>query len=167
MAVEGRVWKFGDDVSTDVIFPGKYVYTIQLPQDMAAHAMEGINPQFSSEVQENDIMVAGKNFGCGSSREQAAICLKYANVGAVVAKSFGRIFFRNAINMGLPLVQCPEAVDVIEEGEKIHVDYIKGIISCKAGTYEFPPTPDFVLDIMRDGGLIPHTKKKFRKQANK
>jgi len=165
MAVEGRVWKFGDDVSTDVIFPGKYIYAVPSPRDMAAHAMEGINPRFASEVRENDIIVAGKNFGCGSSREQAATCLKYANVGAVVAKSFGRIFFRNSINMGLPLVQCPEAVDVIEDGENIHVDYIKGIISCRAGIYEFPPTPDFVLDIMRDGGLIPHTKKKLGMQA--
>ena len=167
MAVEGRVWKFGDDVSTDVIFPGKYVYTVPLPQDMAAYAMEGINPQFSSEVKENDIVVAGKNFGCGSSREQAATCLKYAKVGAVVAKSFGRIFFRNAINLGLPLVQCPEAVDAIEDGERIDVDYVKGIVSCTAGTYEFPPTPNFVLNIMRDGGLIPHTKKKFKKLAKK
>ena len=165
MAISGWVWKFGDDVNTDVIYPGKYVYSVKSPHEMARHAMEGISPQFFSEVNENDIIVAGKNFGCGSSREQAATCLKYANVGAVVAISFGRIFFRNAINMGLPLVQCREAVDVIEDREKIQIDYVRGIITCKAGTFEFPPIPDFVLEIMRDGGLIPHTKKKFRMKA--
>ena len=106
MIIERNVWKFGDDVNTDVIYPGKYVYILQNPDEMAMHALEGLDPEFAGNVQENDIIVAGKNFGCGSSREQAAACLKYAKVGAVVARSFGRIFFRNAINAGLPVIRA-------------------------------------------------------------
>jgi 3-isopropylmalate/(R)-2-methylmalate dehydratase small subunit len=105
--------------------------------------------------------VAGKNFGCGSSREQAATCLKFAKVGTVVAKSFARIFFRNAINTGLALIQSPEAVDAIESGEIVSIDFEKGELTCKAGVFHFPPLPEFVLRIIQDGGLIPHTKKKL------
>ena len=126
MAIEGKAWKYGDDINTDIIFPGKYTYTIRDPYEMAKHALEDLDPEFVGNVHENDIVVAGKNFGCGSSREQAATCLKFAKVGAVVAKSFARIFFRNAINMGLPLVQSPEAVDAIENGEVVSVDFEKG-----------------------------------------
>ncbi len=163
MIIIGRVWKYGDDVNTDVIFPGKYTYTIHEPSEMATHALEGLDPTFAKEVQKNDILVAGKNFGCGSSREQAATCLKYSEIGSVVAKSFGRIFFRNAINAGLPLVQCQEAVDVIGNGESVQIDYKKGQLVCEAGQFQFEPLPKFILDILNDGGLIPHTKKKLRK----
>jgi 3-isopropylmalate/(R)-2-methylmalate dehydratase small subunit len=159
VAIEGRVWKYGDDVNTDVIFPGKYTYTINDPHEMAEHALEDLDPHFAANVRENDIIVAGKNFGCGSSREQAATCLKFAKVGAVVAKSFARIFFRNAINEGLALVQSPEAIEAIEAGETIRIDFEKGKLTCKAGPFGFPPLPEFVLGIIRDGGLIPHTKK--------
>jgi 3-isopropylmalate/(R)-2-methylmalate dehydratase small subunit len=165
MSIGGKVWKYGDDVNTDVIFPGKYTYTINDPNEMAKHALENLDPNFARNVQENDIIVAGKNFGCGSSREQAATCLKYARVGAVVAKSFSRLYFRNAINTGLPLVQCPEAVDRIESGEMVDIDFEKGELMCKAGVFRFPPMPEFVLGIIRDGGLIPHTKKKLAKLA--
>ena len=116
MANKGKVWKYGDDVNTDVIFPGKYTYTITDPQEMAKHALEDLDPKFAKEVKPGDIIVAGSNFGCGSSREQAATCLKYVGVGAVLARSFSRIFFRNAINAGLPLAQSAEAVDAIEQG---------------------------------------------------
>ena len=102
---KGRVWKYGDNVNTDVIFPGKYTYSILEPEEMARHALENLDPVFSQEVRPGDIIVAGLNFGCGSSREQAAICLKQAGLQAVIAKSFARIFFRNAINQGLPVVQ--------------------------------------------------------------
>ena len=163
MVIEGKAWKYGDDVNTDVIFPGKYTYTINDPKEMAKHALEDLDPNFAENVQENDIIVAGKNFGCGSSREQAATCLKFAKVGAVLAKSFGRIFFRNAINEGLPLIQSPEAVDAIENGELVRVDFEKGELVCKAGSFRYPPLPDFVLQILQDGGLIPHTKKKLAK----
>ncbi|RKX53191.1 MAG: 3-isopropylmalate dehydratase, partial [Thermotoga sp.] len=98
--VKGKVWKYGDDVNTDVIFPGKYTYTISNPEEMAKHALEDLDPSFVENVKKGDIVVAGKNFGCGSSREQAATCIKYAGIGAIVAKSFSRIFFRNAINQG-------------------------------------------------------------------
>ncbi len=159
MANKGKVWKYGDDVNTDVIFPGKYTYTITDPQEMAQHALEDLDPKFTKEVKPGDIIVAGSNFGCGSSREQAATCLKYAGVGAVLAKSFSRIFFRNAINTGLPLVQSAEAVDAIEQGEVIEIDFEKGTIQAKKGSFAFPPLPEEVLEILRDGGLIPHTRK--------
>lgn len=167
VAIQGRAWKYGDDVNTDVIFPGKYTYTINDPNEMTKHALEDLDPQFASNVRVNDIIVAGKNFGCGSSREQAATCLKFAKVGAVVAKSFARIFFRNAINEGLALVQAPEAVDAIENGESVEIDFEKGELTCKAGQFPFPPLPDFVLGIIRDGGLIQHTKKILAKQTEK
>ncbi len=164
MAIEGRAWKYGDDVNTDVIFPGKYTYTISDPNEMAGHALEDLDPHFAGNVQENDIIVAGRNFGCGSSREQAATCLKFAKVGTVVAKSFARIFFRNAINTGLPLIQSPEVVEAIQDGEIVRIDFEKGELACNAGTFSFPPLPDFVLGIIRDGGLIPHTKKTLAKE---
>ena len=165
MSIAGKAWKYGDDVNTDVIFPGKYTYTVNDPNEMAKHALENLDPNFARNVQENDIIVAGKNFGCGSSREQAATCLKYAGVGAIIGKSFSRLFFRNAVNTGIALVQCPEAVDQIESGETVHIDSEKGELRCKAGTFRFSPMPEFVMGIIRDGGLIPHTKKKLIKLA--
>ena len=114
MVIQGKVWKYGDDVNTDVIFPGKYTYTINDPHEMAKHALEDLDPSFVGGVKKNDIIVAGKNFGCGSSREQAATCLKFSDVGAVIAKSFSRLYFRNGINTGLALIQCTEAIDLIE-----------------------------------------------------
>lgn len=165
VVIQGKVWKYGNDVNTDVIFPGKYTYTINDSHEMAKHALEDLDPDFAGNVQENDIIVAGKNFGCGSSREQAATCLKFAKVGAVVAKSFARIFFRNAINTGLLLVKCPEAVDEIEKGEIVRIDFGKGELTSKAGVFHFIPLPEFVLEIIQDGGLIPHTKKKLSRLA--
>jgi len=162
MSIKGKVWKYGDDVNTDVIFPGKYTYTITDPKEMAIHALEDLDPKFAKEVKKEDIIVAGRNFGCGSSREQAATCLKYAGVGVIVAKSFARIFFRNAINQGLPLVQCKEAVENISSGETITIDFEKGKLFCKKGVFNFPPLPESVLGILKDGGLIPHTKKMLK-----
>jgi 3-isopropylmalate/(R)-2-methylmalate dehydratase small subunit len=159
--VKGRVWKYGDNINTDVIFPGKYTYSINDPNEMAKHALEDLDPNFSKNVKKGDIIVAGRNFGCGSSREQAATCLKYAGIGAVIAKSFARIFFRNAINQGLPVIQCSEAVEVIEKGDEIEIDFNKGKIITKRGIFNFPPLPDTVLQILKDGGLIPYTKKKL------
>jgi len=162
MSIKGKVWKYGDDVNTDVIFPGKYTYTITDPKEMALHALEDLDSKFAKEVKKEDIIIAGRNFGCGSSREQAATCLKYAGVGAVIAKSFSRIFFRNAINQGLPLVQCKEAVENISSGETIAIDFEKGELSCKKSIFKFPPLPELVLGILKDGGLILHTKKKLK-----
>ena len=128
ISVQGRVWKYGDGVNTDVIFPGKYTYVSMNPEEMAEHALEDLDPGFAGKVEPGDVIVAGKNFGCGSSREQAATCLKAAGVQAVVAKSFARIFFRNAINQGLAVIQCAEAVDGLEEGEPVQMDFILNCI---------------------------------------
>jgi 3-isopropylmalate/(R)-2-methylmalate dehydratase small subunit len=160
----GRVWKFGDDVNTDVIFPGKYTYTVTDPKEIASHAMEDANPRFASEVKAGDIVVGGSNFGCGSSREQAASCLVYAGVGAVVARSFARLYFRNAVNLGLPIVVCPEAVDVAREGDEMTIRLAEGKIAVRGKEFSFKPLPDFMMEILSDGGLIPHVKKKLARR---
>ncbi|MCD6461496.1 MAG: 3-isopropylmalate dehydratase small subunit [Thermoplasmata archaeon] len=159
-----RAWKYGDDVNTDVIFPGKYTYTISDPKEMAEHALEDLDPDFAGNVREGDIVVAGKNFGCGSSREQAAVCLKAAGVSAVVAKSFARIFYRNAINAGLPAVVC-EGVDSIEHGDEVEIDLKAGKIINRTKGVEigFTPIPDFMMEIIEDGGLLPHLKKQLNR----
>jgi len=155
----GKVWKYGDDVNTDVIFPGKYTYQPMEPSEMAEHAMEDLDPDFAKNVKPGDVIVAGKNFGCGSSREQAATCLKAAGVAAVVAPSFSRIFFRNAINGGLPVIELPRGTDLIESGDEIGIDFESGIVEHEGRSYSFPPLPPEVLAILEDGGLIPHVKK--------
>ena len=158
----GRSWKYGDDVNTDVIYPGRYTYSSLDPGEMASHALEDLDPDFAKRVEPGDFIVAGKNFGCGSSREQAASCLKYAGVEAVIARSFARIFFRNAINLGLPVVQCPDAVDSIEDGDMIEVDFQSGLIKTPKGEFTFSPLPDSVLGILEAGGLIPYTKDRLK-----
>ncbi len=161
---KGRVWKYGDNVNTDVIFPGKYTYSILEPEEMARHALEDLDPGFAQKVKPGDVIVAGRNFGCGSSREQAATCLKYAGVQAVVAKSFARIFFRNAINQGLPVLQSEEAVDSIEDGGEIEIDFDRGSIKTARGDFTFPSFPESVKGILEAGGLIPYTKKKLERK---
>ncbi len=157
---KGRVWKYGDDVNTDVIFPGKYTYAVMEPAEMASHALEDLDPNFANSVLPGDVIVAGKNFGCGSSREQAATCLKYAGVQAVIAKSFARIFYRNAINQGLPVIQSVEAAESIQQGEEVAIDFQKGkIFSGDRDVFSFPSFPDSVLGIIESGGLISYTKK--------
>jgi len=157
--ITGRVWKLGDNIDTDGIYPGKYLPIIDAPE-MAKHALEGYDPEFPKKIKAGDIIVAGSNFGCGSSREQAATCLKYAGIACVVAKSFSRIFFRNAINQGLALVQSKEAPNHIVDGEIIAIDFVSGeIISSEDEKFSFPPLPDFLMGILNDGGLIPHVKK--------
>jgi methanogen homoaconitase small subunit len=154
--IKGRVWKFGDDIDTDLIIPGKYLRTKDM-QVFAAHAMEGIDSEFAKKVKPGDIIVAGSNFGCGSSREQAPLALKYAGIACVVAKSFARIFFRNAINIGLPLVE----VDIdCQEGEVIEIDLLKGEVKVPGkGTFKGNKLPDFLLEMLADGGLVAHRKK--------
>jgi 3-isopropylmalate/(R)-2-methylmalate dehydratase small subunit len=156
----GRVWKYGDDINTDVIYPGKYTYTDLAPEEMAQHALEDLDPGFAAQVQPGDIIVAGRNFGCGSSREQAVTCLKHAGVGALIAKSFARIYFRNAINQGLPIVQCA-AVEGVESGEEVTVDFSSGKVTTPRGEYSFPPLSQFVMGILERGGLIPHVRAKL------
>ena len=163
--IEGRVWKYGDDVNTDVIFPGKYTYQPMEPAEMAQHAMEDLDPTFAGEVQTGDVIVGGKNFGCGSSREQAATCLKAAGVTAVVAKSFSRIFFRNAINNGLPVIELQQGIDAMNKGDTVSIDFGSGIVRHEGNEYHFPALPKEVLAILEDGGLIPHVKKVLGKKG--
>lgn len=167
--IRGRVWKYGDNVNTDVIFPGKYTYTISKPAEMPPHALEDLDPRFAKEVQPNDVIVGGKNWGCGSSREQAVTCLKASQVGAIVAKSFARIYSRNCINMALPAIACPEAVDAIQAGETVEIDMQAGEIRTPAGIFKFAPLPASVMGIFEAGGLVPYTAKKLaeRKAAQK
>ncbi|MBC8203983.1 3-isopropylmalate dehydratase [bacterium] len=155
--ITGRVWKLGDNIDTDLIYPGKYLPII-VAEEMAQHALEGYDKDFPSKIQKGDIIVAGKNFGCGSSREQAATCLKFAGIGAIAAKSFSRIFFRNAINQGLPLLTS-DAADAVDQGGEITIDFSKGTIVFPGGQKRFPALPDSVMDILREGGLIPSVKK--------
>lgn len=156
--IKGRVWKLKDNVNTDEIYPGKYLPIID-PPEMAEHALEGIDKNFPNKIKKGDIIVAGFNFGCGSSREQAATSLKYTGVACVVAKSFSRIFFRNAINQGLALVESKEAPDLIQEGEEITINFKKGEILIKDKNISFVPLPDFLMSILEEGGLIPHVRK--------
>lgn len=166
MTIKGRAWKYGDNVNTDVIFPGKYTYTLTEPQEIAAHALEDLDPSFAGQVAQGDVIVAGRNWGCGSSREQAVTCLKYAGVGALVAVSFGRIFYRNAINNGLPAIVCPEAAEAIAPGHVVEVDLASGTISCPAGTFAFPQFPASLLGIIAQGGLIPHLRRMLQEEAD-
>jgi 3-isopropylmalate/(R)-2-methylmalate dehydratase small subunit len=155
-----RIFKYGDDINTDVIFPGKYTYTISDPKDMAQHALEDLDPEFINQVKPGDIIVAGKNFGCGSSREQAATCIKMCGVSAVIAKSFARIYYRNAINQGLAVLTIDD-VDKFNHNDHVEIDLANGSIKniTTGETVLVNPLPDFIMDILKDGGLIPHLKK--------
>jgi len=157
----GKVWKYGDGVNTDVIFPGKYTYTLREPSEIAAHALEDIDPNFAKQAQAGDIIVAGRNWGNGSSREQAVTCLKYKGIAAVVAKSFARIYFRNGINQGLLLVTCPEAVDAAQIGDTVDIDLEHSVIRLKGREYPFPPLSPTALGIIEAGGLVPHLRQKL------
>lgn len=154
------MWKYGDDVNTDVIFPGKYTYSIFDRQEMAQHALEDLDAGFVGKVKPGDIIVAGRNWGCGSSREQAVICLKEVGVAAIVARSFARIYFRNCINEGLPIVTC-DAVDSVEAGEEIAIDFQAGTVTTPGGEYTFPPLAPSVMEILDAGGLVPYVRQKL------
>jgi len=159
MKIKGRVHKYGDDINTDVIYPGKYVYMKLEPAEIASHALEDLDPQFVRKVKEGDILVAGKNFGMGSSREQAVTCLKYAGIRAIVAKSFSRIYFRNAINQGLPAIVSPEVVEDAKDGDLMEIDLDRGEIRMGKRSYKISPYPEKLIEILRVGGLIPYVKK--------
>ncbi|NLX47324.1 MAG: 3-isopropylmalate dehydratase small subunit [Euryarchaeota archaeon] len=160
--MKGKVWKYGDHVNTDVIIPGRYLDDYDV-KNMARHAMEDLDPRFAKDVAYGDIIVAGRNFGCGSSREQAPLALKHAGVGAVVASSFARIFYRNAINIGLPVVEF-NAADMFENGDVALINLEKGVLinETNGRTGKFVPLPDFLLEILREGGLVAHSAKRFR-----
>ncbi|MDK2831809.1 MAG: methanogen homoaconitase small subunit [Methanolobus sp.] len=158
--IKGKAWIYGSDIDTDVIIPGKYLRTKDM-QVFADHAMEGIDPEFSKKVQKGDVIVAADNFGCGSSREQAALALKYAGVGCIVARSFGRIFFRNAINVGLPLM---EADVKCNEGDEIEIDLLQGTVTVNDNVFQGNKLPDFLLEMLTEGGLVAHRKAQKNKQ---
>ena len=157
----GRAWCYGDSVDTDVIIPARYLTSTD-EQELAEHALEDLDPSFASAVQSGDVVVAGSNFGCGSSREHAPIALKGAGVGAVVARSFARIFFRNAINTGLAIVTCPRLVDATDSGDDIEVDVAGGLVTnvTKNESFEAEPLPDFILEIVECGGLVEWVKRR-------
>ncbi|MBI5651507.1 MAG: 3-isopropylmalate dehydratase [Chloroflexi bacterium] len=161
MILRGRVWKYGDDVNTDVIFPGKYTYTITDPKEQAKHALEDLDPSFAANAETGDMIVAGKNWGNGSSREQAATCLKYAGVSAIIAKSFARIHFRNLVNNGLVPIVCAGAVDAIANGETIEIDLDAHTIHCAGGAFDFPALSPSLFTIIETGGLIQMLRKKL------
>ena len=155
MKAEGRVFKFGSNVDTDVIIPARYL-NVPNPSELAKHCMEDIDKEFVNKVSEGDIIVADKNFGCGSSREHAPIAIKAAGVSCVIAETFARIFYRNAINIGLPIIECPEAAKGIEEGDQVEVDFDSGMIynKTKGTEYKGQAFPEFMQKIISNGGLI-------------
>ena len=155
MKFTGKAIKYGDNVDTDVIIPARYLNTID-KKELASHCMEDIDKDFVNKVNEGDIMVAGNNFGCGSSREHAPIAIKESGISLVIARSFARIFYRNAINIGLAILECPEAADAIEEGHTVEADLDLGIIKDTTTGEEFPtkPFPEFIQKIIQNGGLV-------------
>ncbi len=164
MKFRGRVWKFGPDIDTDRIIPARYLNTSD-PAELAKHCMEDADPEFVAKMRPGDVILADKNFGCGSSREHAPIAIKAAGVSCVIARSFARIFYRNAFNMGLPIFECPEAFDGIEEGDEVEVDAGTGRIRNLTRGTEFraAPIPPFMQELIADGGLMAHIAKRADK----
>ena len=158
------VWRYGDDINTDMLFPGKYTYTCATAAEILPHLLEDLDGRFAKEVQAGDVILAGKNFGCGSSREQPVVGLKAAGIEAVVAKSFARIFYRAAINQGLLLIECDQAVDAYSEGDEISLDLTGGTITVGSEQYSFPTLPDEILAIREAGGLLPYARAKLEKR---
>jgi 3-isopropylmalate/(R)-2-methylmalate dehydratase small subunit len=167
MKLQGKVWKFGDDIDTDAIVPARYLNTSD-PDELASHCMEDKDPEFINKVRQGDFILAGKNFGCGSSREHAPLAIKYAGVAAVVAGSFARIFYRNAFNMGLPILECPEAAEATDSGESLEIDLATGVIAniSRGQTYKAQPIPPFMQSLLNAGGLIPYIMQNLKPEDN-
>ena len=162
MTLKGKTFKYGDNVDTDAIIPARYL-NLHEPADLAKHCMEDIDTDFVIKVKPGDIITAGANFGCGSSREHAPVSIKASGISCVIAKSFARIFFRNAINIGLPLLECPEAADNIKAGDIIEVDLQSGRITNLSSnkTFTSKPYPEFMMQLVNAGGLVEYTRKKL------
>ena len=160
-AAKGHVFKYGDNVDTDVIIPARYLNSFDA-QELATHAMVDIDPTFTQRVQPGDIIVARKNFGCGSSREHAPLCLKTAGVSCIIVETFARIFYRNSINIGLPIIECPEAAEGIEDGDEVEIDFDSGIIydKTKDTRYKGQAFPPFMQEIIKNEGLINYINNK-------
>ncbi|MCY6372023.1 3-isopropylmalate dehydratase small subunit [Clostridium ganghwense] len=159
--IKGKVIKYGDNVDTDVIIPARYLNTSD-PKELAAYCMEDIDKEFANKVSQGDVMVAGKNFGCGSSREHAPIAIKASGISCVIAKTFARIFYRNSINIGLPIIECEEAAKEIKEGDEIEVDINNGTIINKTTNkiYKSEPFPEFMQKIIKSDGLVNYVRKR-------
>ncbi len=163
MGIQGKVWKFGDDVDTDLIIPARYI-NVSDPAALAKTCFIDVMPEFAANVSPGDVLVAGRNFGCGSSREHAPLAIKAAGIGGVIAKSFARIFYRNAFNIGLPLLESEEAAEALAAGEQVSVDLAAGTIRSLDTGKVFParPIPEFMRKLIEDGGLVPHIRKRRR-----
>ncbi len=159
-----KVWKYGDNINTDMLFPGKYTYTCSTAEEIKPHLLEDLDPSFSKNVVKGDIIFAGKNFGCGSSREQPVVGLKAVGIKVVVAESFARIFYRSAINQGLILIECPDAVEAYSEGDDINLDVDNGKIVVGGKTFSFPKLPKEILAIRDAGGLLEYTRSKLKEK---
>ncbi|MDD6601591.1 3-isopropylmalate dehydratase small subunit [Parafannyhessea umbonata] len=162
MKFKGTAFRYGRDVDTDVIIPARYLNTSN-PAELAKHCLEDLDPTFVSRVKRGDIIVADENFGCGSSREHAPVAIKAAGVSVVIAKSFARIFYRNAINIGLPIMECPEAADAISDGDVVYVDADTGVVrdETTGATFQAQPFPPFIQEIINEGGLVARTKRQM------
>jgi 3-isopropylmalate/(R)-2-methylmalate dehydratase small subunit len=165
MKIKGKVIKFGNNIDTDVILPGKYLILVD-PYELAKHALESLDPAFPEKAKKGVILVGGKNFGCGSSREQAPLALKYTGVKCVLAESFARIFFRNAINIGLPVIECKGISDAVETGDELSVDFEAGKIEniSRGKSFQANKLPPFILEILLDGGLIENLRRRINKK---
>jgi 3-isopropylmalate/(R)-2-methylmalate dehydratase small subunit len=165
MILQGQAWKYGDNVDTDVIIPARYL-SASTAEELAEHCMEDLDPGFAGTVQPGDVIVAGENFGCGSSREHAPLALKGAGVSCVVARSFARIFYRNAINVGLPILEAPAAVDDVENGHQLEIDLEHGRIHNLATgmVYQAEPYPPFMMEIIDAGGLVPYARRRIESE---
>jgi 3-isopropylmalate/(R)-2-methylmalate dehydratase small subunit len=165
MIIKGNVWKYGDDVNTDLIFPGRFTYILMSEQEMADHALEDLDPAFGKGAQPGDIIVAGKNWGCGSSREQAVKAVKAKGIAAIIGKSFARIYFRNSLNEGLPVIVCPQAVDVLRSGKTVSIDFENNKVITPKGEFTFGKYPDYIQNMVDKGGLLPFVKDQLKKQG--
>lgn len=161
----GKVWKYGDDVNTDLIFPGRYTYVLMDEPEMASHALEDLDADFLNNGMPGDIIVAGKNWGCGSAREQAVKALKARGVAAIIAKSFARIYFRNALNEGLPVIVCPAAVDAVQNGDTVSIDLNGHCVSVGGADYSFGAYPPYIQHMIDCGGLLPYVNEKLRSRG--
>ncbi len=159
-----NVWRYGDDINTDMLFPGKYTYTCSTAEEIRPHLLENLDPNFAKNVKPGDLIFAGKNFGCGSSREQPALGLRAVGIQAVVAKSYARIFYRAAINQGLLLIECPDAIDAYQEGDSVVLNIDKGEILIAGKQFSFPTLPNEILAIREAGGLLEYTRQKLAKR---
>ena len=160
-----KVFTYGDDINTDMLFPGKYTYTCATPEEIRPHLLEDLDPNFAAEVKAGDVIFAGRNFGCGSSREQPVVGLRAVGVEAIVAKGFARIFYRAAINQGLLLIECPEAVEAYEAGAEVSIDAENGTITVGGRKFSFPMLPPEILAIRDAGGLLNYTRAKLERRG--